>query len=400
MDKVSSFWVVSSAMVHLSLLALAASVAAAPASVSYLNASRTTLLDLGSWTTSIASVTTQDPVVSATDVFEQLANNLWSNYWSNSSDSWIDQCQTNNAPVLWPVAVAGEAIAQTGAIDKLAAIAHSFLAYKSKLEGGYLATTAQNDDIYTDDDAQVVWALVSANKNLPLPSYLDDASNLLQYIDLKNNLARGGVIWSINGDYLATISSLEAALAAVKLNAAEEQDGLVDMAKYYLVWTISNLMDDTDKFFFDGMDVSGKVNNGKLTYTVGTAISTMAYLQKWDTEYNWQAMAVELAVRVIGGGNLNSQFYSDGNINDQIRYLHLLYGGFADLLELTKPDGSYQQLAYAAIKNAVVKDARHIYDQNKNTTIKANCLSGYNQLLDYASITQIFYQVLRVVDRI
>lgn len=388
-------------MVCLSVLALVASVAAAPASSSHQSGSKTTLVDLGSWTTSIASVATEDPVVSASGVFNELASNLWTNYWSTSSSSWVDQCQTNNTPVLWPVAVAGEAMAMTGATDKLASIAHALHAYKSVLEGGYLATTAQDGDIYTDDDAQVVWAFVSANHNLPLPSYLDAASDLVQYIDQQNSLDRGGVIWSVSGDYLASISSLEAALAAVRLYDARKQDGLVDMAKYYLLWTITNLMDHSDKFFFDGMDAtSGNVNNGKLTYTVGVAISTMAYLQKWDSEYRWQDMAVELAVRVIGGGNLNSQFYGDGFINDQIRYLHLLYGGFADLLELTTPRGSYQQLAYTAIKNAVVKDARHIYDQNKNTTIKAACLSGYNQLLDYASLTQIFYQVLRVADRI
>lgn len=397
----------------LSLLVISTLISAAPAPAPTISPNSTitklhrrdsssTSIDLGSWTTSIKSVTTKDPTTKAADVYDTMYTNLWDLWWYDDNDNWRDGCNNNNTPVLWPVAVAGKAITDKEDSSKVDDVTGAIAKYKSKsTDGGYSASTNKDDDIYTDDDAQALWVLVDAFKIKTSYDEWESASDLMSFLKSEKNSKQGGITWSINGDYIASISTLETGLAAARLYSMKYQSDLLTLAKYCINWTLSNLLDSDDKFIYDGMNEDGSINNGKLTYTIGVAISTLCYLDKYDNftdNADWKSMAVELAARFIGGGQLNTQFYTDGYINDQIRYSHLLFAGFADLLEMTDPLGDYENDVYDAIKNEVVREGRNLFDtyEDNNININGTCPSVNTDLLDYASLTQIFYQVSRV----
>ncbi|ODV66253.1 Six-hairpin glycosidase [Hyphopichia burtonii NRRL Y-1933] len=357
------------------------------------------LIDLGSWTTSIKSVSTSDPTVDPGDVYETLTSQLLGDFWNSDLSNFNLNCDNTDTPVVWNVAVAGKAVSDGGNRDQIKKVMNALSQYKSNDADGYSASTGKDNDIYIDDDAQVLWVFIDAYKNSIFDG-LNKARSLMSYIESYKDKKNGGVLWSVNGDYIASISTLEAGLAAARLFEVTYNNDYLDFAKYCTTWTLENLLDTNDKFIYDGISGdSGTLNKGKLTYTIGVAISTLTILQKHDGSQNWKSYAVELAVRFMGGGQLNTQFFSDGHINDQIRYSHLLFVGLVDLIEDSNPSGSYEQSAYSAIKNLVVREARYLYDKHKDGAISKKC-TDVTDLLDFGSLTQIFYQASRVASEI
>ncbi|ODV79693.1 glycoside hydrolase family 76 protein [Suhomyces tanzawaensis NRRL Y-17324] len=355
---------------------------------------------LGNYTTSIKAVQTPIPTVSTSEIFDELSLNLWSTFWDTSHNDWVDVCGATNKSHLWSVAVAGRAIALGGDDSKTQKAVDIFSEYKSASVAGYSATQAKDTDIYTDDDAQVVWALVDAYNVLGDKTILDEAIALHEFIENQKNPQIGGITWNYQGKYVALISVVEAALSALKIYEVKQNRKLIDFAKYCLGWTFDNLLDPENKFINDGKSTDGSVNQGKLTYTVGVAMSSLAYLLKWDQSEDWLAKAVELGVRSLGGGNLDSQFFTDGYINDTPDHSVYFYAGLADILELTSPLGGYQNDAYGLFKNELVRETRHLYDQYSSVLNGCQKKGGFNSLLNYGSLTQIFYQVNRVAPRI
>lgn len=344
--------------------------------------------ELGEWSPSIKSVETKSPEVRTQDVFEEANANLWKFFWNSDSLTWGAQCGAANEPVVWDVAVAGRAIIFGDDTSKTNKVVEAFANYKSTSSDGYSASTAKDGDIYTDDCAQIMWAFTDAY----LSSW-DKAKDLFGFLELWEH-DDGGVLWSVNGNYIASILTLEAALGAVRLHEVSPLPKYTRFAKKLMDWSFDTLLDPTDKFFYDGIDTSGNVNTGKLTYTVGVAILTCVHLSlSNDTSRDWQAVAVELAMRFMNAGHLNTQFYTNGYINDQLRYLHLLFQGFGDLLKKTTPRSSYQKQAYDAVRHDLVRQARHVYDQYQAHI--GECQDG---LLDYASLVQVFHAVAQVTD--
>ena len=80
-------------MVFLVVLALASFFAAAIADDG--------IDQLGSYSTHIVSVTTKDPVASATEVYESLGRNIVDRCWDSENDLWTNQCNTSSTPVLF-----------------------------------------------------------------------------------------------------------------------------------------------------------------------------------------------------------------------------------------------------------------------------------------------------------
>lgn len=356
---------------------------------------------LGSYSTSIVSVTTQDPVASATAVYESLGQNAVDRFWDSETGLWTNLCNTSSTPVLWPVAVAGKAVLNGMSNSSIYHAMEAFSYYHSSQVPGYSASTARDDDIYTDDDAQVAWAFYKASRTTGNSSFFAMGNDVLDYI--RSQKCNGsGILWSVKGNYLALISSVEAALAAVKSYDIKPNQTYLKFAIDSLTWVFDNLMDSQNHFLYDGMDTSGNINRGQLSYTVGAAISGFAFLSKFDDSKDWKSKAVELAVRAIGAGNLNSIFYSDTFVHDDVKYSHLLFAGFADLVTETSPNGDYERQAYAAVKAELVREARHLYDQNYAAIAASGGCSAagqMNDLLHYASLVEIFYQVSRVCGR-
>lgn len=353
---------------------------------------------LGSYSTTIVSVTTKDPVASATDVYESLGRNIVDRFWDSESNFWTNQCNGSSTPVLWPVAVIGKAVSNGMDNSTIYKAMDAISQYQSTQAAGYSATTARDGDIYTDDDAQAVWAFYKASVTTGNNSFFGVGNDLLDYIRSQEYNGTG-ILWSVKGNYLALISNVEAALAAVKSYHITPNQTYLQFAIHSLTWVFDSLMDSLNHFLYDGVDTYGNVNRGQLSYTVGAAISGFSFLSKFDSSKDWKSKALELAVRAIGAGNLNSIFYSDTYVHDDVKYSHLLFAGFADLVTETSPNGDYEQQAYSAIKAELVREARYLYDKyNAAIAASGGCSAAgqMNDLLHIASLLEIFYQASRV----
>lgn len=355
---------------------------------------------LGTWTTSITPVSTQQPEVSTDQAFRQVTDNLWNLFWNDNSNNWNDQCDNTRAPVVWSVAVASRAITGTQSGSTAKSVINALLKYKNSNNNGFLASTAGDNDIYTDDDAQVAWVFTDAYSIYFDNSLVQQASDTVNFIEKQKNNNIGGITWCIHDNYVASISTLEAGLAAMRLYAVNSDASLISFAKYTLGWTFDNLFDDGNKFFYDGETPGEGVNKGQLSYTVGVAISTLAYLERYDGNDNedWKAIAVELAVRAIGGGNLNSIFFAGGHLANDLKYSHLLLVGLSDLVSMTYPSTQYQQQAYSAIRNTIVREARNYYDTYSSMLSSRKC-EAITGLLEYGSLAQAIHAARVVADQ-
>lgn len=382
-----------------SILLFLSAVNALPTSPSLKDSPSEVKRDIGDFTTSITSVETKSAEYSASDITNSLTDNLQSLFWKSDSSSWKDSCDQSRNPVVWQVAVAGKVLTNTGDSSKASDAIDALNRYKSNTnEGGFSASTAKNGDIYTDDVSQVSWVFVDTYHITGEQTYLDEAKKIQKFLEnWEDDKQNGGILWSINGKYIALISTLEAALAALKLNDADSDQYLVDFAKSCIDWTFDHLKDDGDSFIYDGMYEDGNINKGKLTYTIGVLMSCCAYLDKiGDDSKSWKSIGVEYGVKLAGGGKLDTRFFSNGHINDIVDRSHLLWAGISDLLQMTYPTSIYEFKAYDMLKNLAVREARHLYDGYPDMTKDSCPDTSYKSLLKYASLGQIFYEVSRV----
>lgn len=341
---------------------------------------------------SLTPVTPKDSIISTQDLFDKISTSLWTQFWSNDTMKWKSTCDGAGEPHLWDVSVASMAIVNT---KNMAKIDHTFdvlAKYRNSKLGGYSATTAADTDIYTDDDAQAAWVFIDGS------DVSQKGERIIDYIETQKDNKTGGILWNYGKPYIALISNVEAALAAMKSYDLRKSSDMLEFAKHCLNYTFSNLVDSSDHFIYDGIDENGNLNKGKLTYTIGVAISTMAYLSKYDQTQDWKSKALTLALRTINYGKLDTQFFSNSYINDSLDHSHNLFIGFVDLLQLTSPSGDYESSAYDLIKKETIREARNLYD--KHDASISLCTSDLNSLLDFGSLTQIFYQVSRISDRI
>lgn len=358
--------------------------------------------DYGQYRTSIQTIHYDSPQYNTSGLAHQFATNLANLFYSESTNNWSDNCANSAVPVVWQVAVAGKVMTNTKRSDYLS-IATTALSNYRNSTGGYSASTAKNADIYTDDNAQIAWVFSAAYENTGREEYLDEHRNITDFLALYEDESQGGgILWTINGNYIASISTLETAVAAAQLCKHTGDTDYCQLAKDCITWTLDHLIDQNDKFIMDGLSEDGGVNGGKLTYTFGTLISACAYLsQMGDLDQDWKAIAVEFGVRLLAGGRFDNQFFDqNGHMNDIIDRSHLVFVGFADLLEFTTPVGSYQEDAYNLFNDFVIRESRHFHDTYQNL-INGTCPGNeYNSLLKYASLAQVFQEASRVSDYI
>lgn len=357
----------------------------------------------GNYSTSITPIQTETPQYDVYELADDLSDQLVWLFFANGTYTWSDNCSSTVNPVVWQVAIAGEVMANTKDSNNLDRATSALKNYRNST-GGYSASMAKNGDIYTDDNAQISWVFTSAYSDTRTESYLEEAKSIIDLIrDHESPNQKGGIYWSINGEYISLISCLETAVAALRYNALSKNDDYVKLAKRAIIYILDNLVDEKDGFIYDGKYPDGSINYGKLTYTIGVLISGCAYLdQLGDTEKNWKAIAVEFGVKFISGGTLNNQFFSDGHINDIIERSHLVFMGLADLLSFTTPSTPYQKQAYDDFKQLIVREARNFRDNNEEIFESNRCpnSSEYGTLIKYASLAQVFKSVSRVVSRI
>lgn len=280
------------------------------------------------------------------DAFENTLNEVWDRFWLSEKNQWNDDdaiCDTNkfSEPVVWNQAVIGKAITNSKNTDRIEKTTNAIYKYKNKALGVYSATTAGDDDIYNDDNAQLVWVFVDGYKATGNEKHLEAAKEVMLFLMTQwNSQGKGGVIWKYKADYIASISTVEAALAAIRLYSITSDTDLLKFTEDCMDFMFKYFQ-DTDKLFFDGLNKNNydDINKGKLSYTAGCALSTLAYLSKYSSKSDWKSKAIEIGKAAM---NRKGALYNGNSIwNNQLKYVHLLYAGYVDLLTLTDWDSEY-----------------------------------------------------------
>lgn len=261
---------------------------------------------------------------------------LWTRFWSSDKFNAHDQICTDTsftAPSVWELAVVSRAVVLLGDIEKTNKVLSSLYAYENKELKVFSASTAGDGDIYNDDNGQIAWSFIDGYKLTKEEKYLDSAKSIVDFL-MNQTDSNGGVLWHYNQDYIASISTSEATLAAMRLYEITGAEELLTFSKKCMDFMFTYFQDPQDKLFYDGLNSKDytDINKGKLTYSVGVTLSTLALLHKFDTYEDWISKMVELADAAL---NSKGAFYTgDGIWNNAMKYSHLLFTGLNDIIEL------------------------------------------------------------------
>lgn len=346
-----------------------------------------------------------------TDLFDNTINSVWTQFWSSDKQSWStnDKCVGNfQYPSVWDQAVAGKAITEYRDASK---INMAIASLKQYLNGNnwFSSSTAKDNDVYIDDNAQILWVLLDSYKYAGNIEDLNLAKKLMDNIK-GQEYNGGGVKWSLNGDYAASISTGEAALAAVRLYQETQDQSLLDFAANQINWILDTLQDPSDGLIYDGITIStGDLDKGKLTYSVGTMISTLAYLATYTGDSSYYDKALALTKSAL---NHNGAFYNlDGTWNNALKYSHLLFIGITDLITVYTATDQTQSAYYQQFIKELnfqaqnILNTKQVSSNNYVDNVKAFVSDATNfcygspkqSLLDNMSAAQIYYAMSRIV---
>ncbi|KAI5951987.1 FAV3 [Candida jiufengensis] len=282
-------------------------------------------------------------------------NRLWQRFWQNGKWNQNDVICENASyvtPPLWSLAVLGKAITNTGDSSGINTVINSILDYHDQATGAF-SDQPKTGTFYTDDNAQLMWVFTDAYKITNNQQYLTCAEGIMNYLKTQNFENTGGIVWQNDQNYIASISTVETALAAVRLYEVNGDESLIDLANKCMKFMFDHFQDPNDKLFYDGLDKTAfaSVNKGKLSYTVGCAISTLSKLYKLKNDISALTKALELATAAT---NINGAFYTGEKIwNNSLQYSHLLFAGFGDAFQSSSQ--------FDQFKPEVTRQANYIY---------------------------------------
>ncbi|KAI5960625.1 FAV3 [Candida pseudojiufengensis] len=326
-------------------------------------------------------------------------NKIWQRFWQKGNWNQNDGiCEGTSfvTPPVWSLAVLGKAITNTGDSSGTNTIISSILKYFDESTGAFF-DYPNSGKIYTDDNAQLMWVFTDAYKITNNQEYLKYAENILNYLRTQNFNNKGGILWTTNGNYIASISTVETALAAIRLYEVNGDESLIDTARECMDFMFDYFQDPNDKLFYDGLDKTAfdSVNKGKLTYTVGCAISTLSKLYHLKNDNEALSRAIELANAAT---KIDGAFYTVEKVwNNSLKYSHSLFAGFGDAF---KSSSEFDQF-----KPEVIRQANYIYeflndphDQNLyfdaandgTTTVYNKYASVFGVSSDYTPSNSIF----------
>ncbi|KAI5953779.1 hypothetical protein KGF57_003988 [Candida theae] len=358
----------------------------------------------------------------AEDAYKSVLNSTWSLFWDedHSAFNFNDPtCSSNyTAPAVWDIAVVAKAFIDSGDIAKSEKILAELYSYQSS--SGWFTATQNQPESYTDDNAQIVWALLAAYDLTKDDEHLKNAERLVKLIQGQWSKI-GGIIWQTGSTYVASISTTEAALSAVRLYKYNHDASLLDFAEQCLNWMEANLKDPSDGYYYDGINSdTGDVDRGKLSYTVGTAISSYAYLYSFTKNETFLNLADQKATAVFATNTSNALMNAGGGWNNGLKYLHLLFVGIADLIVIGGKSQYTDQLnnqgnmvyEYDRLSPGVYVDFETVESLADHYTQLTGLPSGYTysannycnntvsdpkrSVLDQGSAAQVFYQLNRV----
>ncbi|CCE82351.1 Piso0_002074 [Millerozyma farinosa CBS 7064] len=292
--------------------------------------------------------------------FDSTLDTIWERFWSSDKGAWTDNdqlCQSSyKAPVVWTEAVVGKTTTLSGSSQRTANTVKNLMQYENTDLKVFSSGTGGDDDIYTDDNAQVAWVFIDAYQITGNDDYLQTAKNIVSFLKSQwDSNGIGGVYWHYKNKYIASISTVEAALASVLLYDITKEESDLSFAEECMNFMFQHFQ-DKDKLFFDGFnnDTYDDMNKGKLTYTVGVGMSTLAHLNKHTGNDTWLQNAVALGQASI---DKSGPFYSsEGYWNNALEYVHLLFKGFSDLLTIAPWQNDFNEF-----KAETIKQAAYIY---------------------------------------
>lgn len=348
---------------------------------------------------------------------------IWERFWSNSKSqiNANDQVcgQKYKEPSVWELAVVAKGMIELGDTFKTTHLLENLYKYQNDKLGVFSATTASDKDIYNDDNAQIAWCYLEGYKLTKDKKHLKTAETIMDFLQ-KETDENGGTIWKYKEDYIASISTIEAGLTALRLYEITKDSKLIEFGKKSLKFMFEYLQDPHDKLFYDGLNKNdyGDLNKGKLTYTVGCALSALSILYKHDesNSQEWLQKIVELADACT---NEDGVFYNVDKVwNNQMKYIHLLYVGFANIFQLDQDFTNYKlevtrqanyiqeylkdpldKLYFNSIKTSseeMIKKYQKTFDEtiDSDTKDEKTCQGIITKsLMDNGSILQILYQM-------
>ena len=89
---------------------------------------------------------------------------------------------TATLPVLWTMAVLGEAIVKTGDVSGVEVTLDRIMQYYDSATKAFLASPNDGVEVYSDDNAQLAWVFIDAFKMTGQQKYLDHAKDIVLYI--------------------------------------------------------------------------------------------------------------------------------------------------------------------------------------------------------------------------
>ncbi|KAI5959657.1 hypothetical protein CANMA_004093 [Candida margitis] len=358
----------------------------------------------------------------AGDAYKSVLNSTWDLFWNEDHQAFNlndPNCNSNfSNTAVWDLAVVGKAFFDSGDANTTQKILTELYKYQSP--SGWFNAQLNQGESYTDDNAQIVWALLAAYDVTKDDKYLTSAEHLVDLIQGQWS-SIGGIIWQTGKTYVASISTTEAALAAVRLYKYNQDQKLLDFAEQCLAWMEAKLTNPSDGFYYDGLDEnSGNINKGKLSYTVGTAISSYAYLHKFTNNDTYLDLANKKATAALATNSSNIFMNSDGGWNNSLKYVHLLFAGIADLIEIGSQSQYSQKLVdqgnfvyqFDQLSEGDYADYNSVKTLADHYTSVTGKSSGYSysasvycngtesepqrSVLNQGSAAQVFYQVNRI----
>lgn len=304
----------------------------------------------------------------AQEQHDRIFNKLWKGNTFQNGPVCGKGARTFNA---WDWAVEMQAIADGYSVThnntfktQMLSVFNGMDKYYDKSKAAYHVTTSKSSDIDYDDNAQIATALLAAYNATNDKQYLKRAEQIIKFLMDGWNKQHGGVTWSYGHSYIATISTTEAAISALKLYAVKPDNAYISFAENCLNFLFENLWDESSSLFYDGYDGTDKgKSTDHYTYHEGTALSLASllyYYTKNETVLEQAKLLSSVSIdRNLGIYNRDTpkqflRFYKDG-----ANFTQLMVQGLLDYYNLVDSSNT-------TIKNEVLRSVRYLIDITSN----------------------------------
>jgi rhamnogalacturonyl hydrolase YesR len=241
-------------------------------------------------------------------LFDQLFNYYWSDEVNLLNGNYPNTLGTPQEPTTPQYDVHAYLWGFGGAFSAFNAVAHSspspefFEKYESKLKTallqyytpnrnpiGFACFVNSHDKRFYDDAIWIGIDLVELYMLTEDEWYLDYAKIVWDFIMTgHDDVLGGGIYWEeAPKNSKNTCSNAPAAVLAVKLYEATDNQTYLDKGKDIYAWVKNNLQDPTDNLYWDNMKLDGTIQTWKFSYNSGQMLQAgvLLYNSTYDAQY-------------------------------------------------------------------------------------------------------------------